>query len=187
MMLKHILAASLIVAVAMSAAAAADVGQRPQGGANQRSAVEGCMGQWLFNGVWRLRVTSVTPYEVSSQPGYAVAVEVRNGTRKTLELGNTGVAGRGQGVDLVTSDGDSLTLDDLDYQRLGYKDVAQAGQASRKLLYHFAPGTQDVASKKPAKFIMAFDKAAAKAVGQVHYSLPDPSFRVNLTCTKGAS
>lgn len=179
--------AVLLLAAATAAPSAATPTTAPAGGANQRNAVNGCMNEWLFNGVWRLRVTSVAPYEVSGQPGYAVAVEVRNGTSKTIELGNTGVAGRGQGVQLVTSSGDALTLDDVDYQHLGYTDVIQGGHAARKLLFHFPPGTQDAASQKPAKFIMLVDKAAARNDGHVRYTIADPSFRVNLTCTKGGA
>ena len=157
--------------------------QKTHGGANQVNAVSGCMNQWLFNGVWRLRVTGVEPYEESGQTGYSVNVEIRNGTRTTTNLHSTGVQGEGEGVDLVTNSGDTLKLDDLDYQHLGFQDVIQGAGAHRKLLYHFSPGTQDVANQKPAKFIMLIDKKQASGV---HYTMPDPSFRVDLTCDKGA-
>jgi len=152
-----------------------------QGGANQKRAVEGCMNTWLFNGVWRMRVTGVEPIVVSGAPGFGVSVEVRNGTAKQLELGLTGVGGRGQGVALIADDGDSLVLDDLDYQRLGYKDIVQGASAKRELMYHFAPGTTDAAARKPAKFLLQIDPATNQVSG-IHYAIADPSFRVDLTC-----
>jgi hypothetical protein len=55
------------------------------GGAKQRQAVEGCLNQWLFDGIWRFRVTKVAPINPDGmRPGYGVAVEVRNGTHATL-------------------------------------------------------------------------------------------------------
>ncbi len=164
-------------AVAAAHPAQAAKTERAAGGAQQMKAAEGCMNTWLFNGVWRLRVKSVVPITDGSWAGFGVNAEFRNGTRKTIELGNTGVQGRGTGVQLIMDDGNALTLNDLDYQNLGYKDVVQGGTASWQLKYHFASGANT--SAKPAKFIVEIDPHQST---KAHYTLHDPSFRVNLTC-----
>jgi len=51
-------------------------------GANSR---DGCMNQWLFNGIWRVEVTGVAPYMNGSQQiGWQVTEIWRNGTSQEL-------------------------------------------------------------------------------------------------------
>ena len=46
---------------------------------------EGCMDQWLFNGVWRVRVTAVEPFmNGTQQAGWQVTEVWRNGTFQPL-------------------------------------------------------------------------------------------------------
>ena len=149
------------------------------GGSYQKASVEGCMNQWLFNGVWRLRVTGVEPITDGSWTGYGVNVQLRNGTHGTIELGNTGVGGRGQNVQLLTSDGNAMTLNELAYQQLGYRDVVQGGTLNGQLKYHFPAGADTTV--KPQKFILQIDPHDST---KAHYSMTDPSFRVNITCSK---
>ncbi|MFN2528637.1 MAG: hypothetical protein ABR584_07960 [Candidatus Baltobacteraceae bacterium] len=166
------------LALTLQAAPAKSV-HKIAGGAYQKAAVQGCMNQWLFNGVWRLRVTGVDPITDGSWSGYGVNVQLRNGTHGTVELGNTGVGGRGQNVQLLTSDGNAMTLNDLAYQQLGYRDVVQGGSLNGQFKYHFPAGADT--NVKPQKFILQIDPHDST---KAHYSMPDPSFRVNLVCSK---
>ncbi len=46
---------------------------------------EGCMKQWMFNGVWRVQVTKVEPFmDGSQQVGWQVTESWRNGTRQEI-------------------------------------------------------------------------------------------------------
>ncbi len=175
--MTRLLTGLVLAAICAQSAPAAAETARPAGGANQMKAAEGCMNTWIFNGVWRLRVKSVVPITDGSWSGFGVNAEFRNGTHKTIELGNTGVQGMGTGVQLIMDDGNALTLNDLDYQHLGYKDVVQGGTASWQIKYHFATGAN--AAAKPAKFIVEIDPHQST---KAHYTMRDPSFRVNLTC-----
>ena len=51
------------------------------------TAAEGCVNQWLFNGVWRVKVTDISPY-VSPGGGPAIGWQVtevwRNGTTQEV-------------------------------------------------------------------------------------------------------
>jgi hypothetical protein len=54
-----------------------------QGAANRMQ--EGCMNQWLFNGVWRVRATKVEPFmDGSQQVGWQVTESWRNGTTQEI-------------------------------------------------------------------------------------------------------
>ena len=55
------------VAAAPGTTTAASTPNNGAGGANQKASVTGCVNEWLFNGVWRMRVTKVEP--VTDPPG----------------------------------------------------------------------------------------------------------------------
>jgi len=62
----------------------------PAGGANQRASVEGCIGQTLFNGLWRLTVLKSEPTtnpDDSDYKNWGVTIELRNG-KKRVEFTN---------------------------------------------------------------------------------------------------
>src|SRR5579864_307718 len=51
---------------------------------------EGCMNQWMFNGVWRVRVTKVEPFmDGAQQAGWQVTESWRNGTRQEISPGDS--------------------------------------------------------------------------------------------------
>jgi hypothetical protein len=54
------------------------------------SSQEGCMDQWLFNGLWRVEVTKVEPYvNGGQQTGWQVTEVWRNGTTQELAPGDS--------------------------------------------------------------------------------------------------
>jgi hypothetical protein len=158
-------------------AAAIAVAATPQaaGGANQRPSVEGCLNEWLFNGVERVRALDVTP------DGTLVTLEVRNGTTQTLSAPDAGFAKiNGQGIDLAYSDGSVQNLDisaTAYRDEIGYKKLPPGGGTTVKL--RFAPPAST--SAKPAKLLIAVDPTYNS---YVHYTVKDPSFRINVNCTK---
>ncbi|MBV8172021.1 MAG: hypothetical protein JO219_08835, partial [Candidatus Eremiobacteraeota bacterium] len=64
--------------------AAVTVSLAALGGSSSRAdnlTQEGCMNQWLFNGLWRVEVTAVEPYmNGSQQTGWQITEVWRNGT-----------------------------------------------------------------------------------------------------------
>lgn len=167
--------ASFLVASSLAGSAAASPKTTTiQGGANQRPSVEGCTNTWLFDGVWRIRVTSVDPI------GSAVTMEVRNGSHDSLTTYNSGFAAiNGQGIDLVFSDGSvrNLNIDTTKFrEELSYIKLPPGGKATTTL--RFDPPAD--ASVKPAKLLIKVDPKNSL----VHYTVKDPSFRVHLDCVK---
>ena len=168
---------SLVALLAAAGPAAGRAATPPPGGANQRVSVEGCQNQWLFDGVWRVRVSNVSP------TGSDATLEVRNGTKDAMTAPDGGFAKvNGQGIDMAYDDGSVQNLD-LDATResyrseLSYKKLPPGGGAKTTL--HFAPPSN--ASAKPVKLLIAVDPSANSSV---HYPTKDPSFRVHLDCTK---
>lgn len=151
------------------------------GGANQMTAVEGCMGQTLFNGVWRLKVLDSKPGVVNGNPGWHLTVEMRNGTPRPQYLPSTGIANSDSGYSLATPDGNigiwstNYTLNDF-----ADRDVPQAGMFT--YTFKFWPKDKSVLTP-PAKFLLRIDTKNVNKTN-VPYSVPDPSFRVDLTCKK---
>ncbi len=168
---------SLLLVLASAGPAGARTAATVTGGANQRVSVEGCQNQWLFDGVWRVRVSNVSP------TGSDATLEVRNGTKDAMSPPDGGFAKvNGQGIDMAFDDGSVQNLD-LDATResyrneLSYKKLPPGGGAKTTL--HFAPPSN--ASAKPAKLLIAVDPHYNS---YVHYPTKDPSFRVRLDCTK---
>ncbi|WP_027482230.1 hypothetical protein [Deinococcus pimensis] len=160
-----------------------------QGGANQVTALEGCLGQTFFNGVWRFRVVSVTPIRLPDAgspdiPGWVVNVEVRNGTNKNLSMMSAGF-----GSDpftrfaLVLPDGNTLKVDQNDILKAWSKELVPGGVMTFTINYSFERGTPVEGAPRPTKFLVQMDPKIPDYVG-VKFAVPDPSVRVRLDCTR---
>ena len=177
--------------VAAPAIGATSHAQPIEGGANQKASVEGCTEQTLFNGLWRLRVAGVQsahrPFSGDpGTPGYALTVQFRNGSHKTVSLANTGISGNGQGVELVTADGNTLDLDVGDFQKTVFRPFPQGASYTTQFHFYFPSGTTDSGDlSKPDKFLLQIDSHAGllRDVG-LRYPVPDPSFRIRMNCEK---
>jgi len=143
------------------------------GGANQITALEGGLNEWLFNGIWRFRVTSITP--TTDRPGWKLAAELRNGTKlDNVALGGTGF----ESITLVMADGNPVgiyNITDLD------RPVGQGASVVVDLIFYDDDGN----GRKPEKLLLKIkpDKPTIdflKAQG-ASYTVPDPSFRIKLT------
>lgn len=171
-----------------SATTSSSAGQSPAaGGANQLNALEGCIGETLFNGLWRVQITSleaIRSTDAEARPGWAVNLEMRNGARKTLSMMSTGFgSGTGTGATLVLPDGRTLDIVQNDFLQAWSKQVIQGGVNRFTLRYFFPSGTPDTQVVRPSKFILQIDPRIPDYEG-VKYSVPDPSLRVRLDCSR---
>jgi hypothetical protein len=151
------------------------------GGTNQRASLEGCTGETLFNGVWRLTVLATKPISRynGQQPGYNLNLEWKNGTKTTINALNTGL----KTLNLVLEDGTVLQSEDV--QSLANKSLPQAAGITLDLAFYAESGTPVEKLSKPAKFLVEIDPKVLVNTGvPVVYSTPNPSFRVRLDCQK---
>ena len=152
------------------------------GGANQRTSVEGCMGQTLFDGFWRFKVTSVTTADEPGDlkiPAYAVALDIRNARAVDSSPSMLGV-GLPQ---LVLDDGTVLELSTGSHiaysNQLQFKSLAP-GAGAHVVSYFRVENT----TAKPSKLLLGITRANPATKASYGYPTADPSFRVHLDCTK---
>ena len=150
------------------------------GGANQRASLEGCLGETVFNGVWRMTVKSVTPISRynGQNKGYALNVEWKNGTKTTADAQNSGI----KTFQLILQDGSTLESENV--QDLLYKKLAQ-GAGNTFTLNFYADSAQSKQLTPADKLLVEIDPSVLSATGlKVAYTTPTPSFRVRLGCQK---
>lgn len=151
------------------------------GGANQRASLEGCIGETLFNGIWRLTVKSTKPVSRynGQQSGYSLSLEWKNGTKVTTDALNTGI----KSLNLALEDGTVLVTDDA--QNLTNKSLPQGAGVALDLAFYAASGTSADKLSKPSKFLVEIDPKVLLNTGvSAAYTTPTPSFRVALDCQK---
>jgi hypothetical protein len=158
-----------------------------QGGSFEVQAHEGCVNQWLSNGLWRVRVTKLAPSTDPSnnQPnGWLVTQDWVNLTGRSIIPNSTSMLDQ----QLVFPNGDTVssgfaTMTTLNFQQLGYHTFAPGGTFT--FSQRFWPGANYDASIKPTKLLIMFD-----AVGEAKNSdLPQfhsgpPNIRVKLDCAQ---
>jgi len=137
------------------------------GGANQQAGVEGKVGEWLFNGIWRFRVNTLT--KQTDPAGWKADVEIRDGTTVNgYAPGGTGW----QGITLVLDDGTSVPARS-DAPELRDTGLNQ-GAGNPQTIYF----DTDSASE-PDRIILRFDPKGTEGT-PLKFSTTDPSFRVHV-------
>lgn len=163
------------------------------GGANQRISVEGCRNEFLFNGIWRMRITKVEAIRRPNTgdpgtPGYGVTLEIRNGVSRSISLSKTGIQPSAKGIDLVMPDGNTLELSGVsEWVDVAFKSVPQGAGITYQLKYYYPYGTADAQVQQPQKFLLEINTkelANWTETKDLKYGTANPSFRVDLTCTK---
>ena len=158
------------------------------GGANQRASLEGCLGEQLFNGVWRIRATKLERISKDADtPGWGLTLELRNGSKATLISTDAGIDGTGQGIQVAFADATTLNVDPYDVQKLTFASLPQGGVVTHQLKFYYPLGTAADTIKTPTKFLLEVDpKGIGNTPSQqgVAFSVPNPSFRVKLDCQK---
>ncbi|WP_309571024.1 hypothetical protein, partial [Deinococcus sp.] len=148
------------------------------GGANQRASLEGCIGDTLFNGVWRMTVSKVVAIgaDVGLGPGWGVTVELRNGTTTKTNLHDTGLTS----IELVQPDGNTFTFEERTAEEpFLYKEVTQAGGVTYQLRFHVQDARAlDTSVPRPAKLVVQLDPKRLTAgyliAAKVAYTTPTP-------------
>jgi hypothetical protein len=158
------------------------------GGANQRPSLEGCLGEQLFNGVWRIRASKLERISKDGgTPGWGLTLELRNGSKATLISTDAGIDGTGQGIQLAFDDATTLKVDPYDVQKLTYASLPQGGAVIHQLKFYYPSDTASDAIKTPTKFLL---EVSAKGIGftpsqqGVAFTVANPSFRVRLDCQR---
>jgi hypothetical protein len=147
----------------------------PEGGANQSGALEGGINDWLFNGVWRFQVLSVSPLQ-EDRTGWQVRVELRNGTKAdNIALSGTGL----HAVNLVLSDGKVITPYNI--TEISDAPFPQGGGKTITLTFY----EDEIGDRKAEKLLVLIkpDSDLVKYMKdsmKLSYSTADPSFRVKL-------
>lgn len=169
-----------------SAAASAANDKNAQGGSYEVQAQSGCLNQWMFNGIWRVRITGVEPNinDSGKQTGWAVSEEWVNASKATIEPIDV-LKGEQQ---LILASGDTIastnsTGSTLTEQKLDYHDFAPGASFSHKqtfILY-----TDVDPSNKPVKLLLLFDaKGMKERPNKPQYAPGIANFRIAFKCSK---
>lgn len=184
---------SLIV-LTLAALVSGPVAASPQaqGGSTQVSAQSGCLNQWMFNGVWRVRVTGVAFQPAGDKPNaWNVTMQWGNGTSYS---GISPTDTMKQDLVLALANGDTLTATDsvtgsLNQQQLDFHTFPASGQFTYTQTF-LSSQTLDPNNNKPAKLLVTFDVAKYR---QYHpgkdakfwrLKTPGYNYRIDLTCSK---
>lgn len=146
-----------------------------QGGANQLGASSGVMNEWLFNGVWRFRVTGIAYSE--EEGGWLASVEIRNGYKTSMTPKDNGMAfNAADGFFLTFNDGNTVEPTDGAKNQIqdaiGLKSLPPGGGTVAKVRFPGEPGW------KPEKLLFEMKPMAGLPF------VKEPSFRVDLTKSK---
>jgi hypothetical protein len=175
----------LLLPLAPAASAATN-----EGGSQQVAAQTGCMNKWMFDGMWRVRVTKVVfvPATGSEPNLWAVTMQWNNGTtianlRPTDSLK--------QDLVIALKGGDTMSAGDttygtLDEQKLDYHAFPASGQFTFTQPFRSANALDQ--ANPPAKLLITFDVAKYRSYhpngsGELwRQKTVSPNFRIDLTC-----
>jgi hypothetical protein len=157
-----------------------------EGGANQIGAVEGCIGQDLFNGMLRVKITSIVRLESlpewTNLKGWAIQAEFKNGTSERIQPQDTGL----KSASVVRANGTLLGADTTgassrDWDKLRYADLLSGASVNHNIKFVDSDSAPDAL---PTKLVLEVDATKVKAGIKAKFNVKAPSFRIDLTCTK---
>jgi hypothetical protein len=157
-----------------------------EGGANQIGAVEGCVGQDLFNGMLRVKILGVARLESLPEwtnfKGWAIQAEFKNGTGERIQPQDMGL----KSASIVRANGTLLGADTTgvstrDWDKLRYADLLSGASVNHVIKFVDPDSAPDAL---PTKLLLEVDAAKVKAGVKAKFNVKDPSFRIDLTCKK---
>ena len=152
------------------------LGVQAAGGANQVAALEGCLNEWLFNGIWRVRVTD-PQVTTGDRNGMTFRFEFRNGTKKAgFAPSGTGF----RGIQMALDDGTLVGAENVNEVR--DPPYIPGGSHAQTITFYW----EDTA-RTPTKLIVLFDPNDEyyKSRGDgVKFTVLDPSLRIKTDCQK---
>jgi hypothetical protein len=157
-----------------------------QGGANQLGAVEGCVGQDLFNGMLRLKVLGISRLETlpdwGNFKGWAIQVEAKNGTSERLQPQDMGLIM----ASIVRANGSlqaatGTGVETRDWDKLRYTDLLPGATVNHFIKFIDSESAPDAL---PTKLVLDVDVAKVKPKINAKFNVKEPSFRIDLTCKK---
>ena len=183
--MRALLSRRFIVLLLLGALASANTPIVANADAQLPAAREGCLNQWMFNGIWRVRVTKVEPLaaDTGNQIGWLVTEQWRNGTTRTW--GPVDTFAKDQ--TLVLANGAVITAAETTIGTLSAQDVVYHSFPPSAQYTHqqkfIAAGTFDP-SNKPASVVITFDAvghATRKELPQ--YTVSPANYRIKFDCT----
>ncbi len=138
----------------------------------------GCMNQWLFNGVWRAQVTKVEPIiNGGKQTGWQVTQSWRNGTGRELAPADSALLAE----QLVLSSGAKIEAEGHNQEGLAFNTLAPSGQFTYTQVFYGNNMAVDP-NDKPKTIEVAFDNKVVSASNKPHFTSNQYNFDYNLTC-----
>jgi hypothetical protein len=158
------------------------------GGTNQMAALEGCLGETLFNGALRVKLHGFEAFQKDGKAvGWTVDLEFRNGTQQVSNLYGFGLSG-GSSWYIAYDDASTYPFYIIGSNGVdGGRDIVPG--SSYRTKFNFEPDTSNQrdlpfdATRKPVKLLLGFLKSAASSDVQKLLTT-DPSFRFRLDCKK---
>jgi hypothetical protein len=149
-------------------------GAKATGGANQVAALEGCINEWLFNGIWRIRVTD-PQIMTGDRNGMTFRFEFRSGTKKAgFAPSGTGF----RGIQMALDDG--TTVGAVNVNEVSDPPYIQGGSHAQTIEFFW-----EDSARTPTKLIVLFDpNDDYYKLGDVKFTVPDPSLRFKTNCIK---
>ncbi len=180
---------SVLGAVGVKSAVAGDtltLSGASEGGANQIGAVEGCVGQDLFNGMLRVKITGIVRLETLSDwtnfKGWAIQAEFKNGTGERIQPQDMGL----KSASIVRANGtllgaDTTGISTRDWDKVRYADLLAGATLNHAIKFIDPDSAPDAL---PTKLLLEVDPSKVKNGVKAKFNVKDPSFRIDLTCKK---
>ena len=166
-----------VLALFLTAVLAAAAIVPPSAAFAQSSSRQGCVNQWLFNGVWRAKVTKVEPImDGSKQTGWQVTEVWRNGTSRELAPADSSLL-----PEHLALSGVNLEAEDHRQAGLGFNTLAPSGQYTYTQTF-FGPNMSVDPGNKPKALDIAFDGKLVAAGNKPHFTSGKYNFHYDLTC-----
>jgi hypothetical protein len=159
--------------------------QAAQGGSYQIAGTQGCVNQWMSNGVWRVRATAIGPDNNGGGPqiGWMITEDWASLVNRPLAPGDTNVTDQ----QLVLASGNTIASSNSAGTQMNWMQLTTRTFAPRSLFTYqqrFRMSSFN-ASDKPVKLIVTFDANKEKLFTHMpQYKVIPPNFRIGLTCSK---